>query len=218
VSDPSPAVHWSLPDEVEGPWGARRELAAAIRELSERCVTTEVDQATLEAAARAVRAVVDTLPSGPSAYEQFARGTYADTASELIDRTAMMGQSNPWAPPMRVGVVDGEAVCELAFAEVHVGAPGMVHGGAISAVLDQLFGYVLVMSHRRGFTGRLQVRYVRPTPLHRSLHCRAWIGEVTGRRVMVHGEVRLGDQVLVEAEALMVQMDRDKAQQVIHSA
>lgn len=218
MPEDSPQVHWNLPDTVDGAWAERRRLAAAIRVLSERCVTTDASVEELAHAADSVESLVTRLKPGPTSRDHFLRGTFADTAVELIDRTALMGRSNPWAPPMRVVVEGAEVRCELAFAEVHVGAPGMVHGGVLSAVMDQLFGYALVMSHRRGFTGRLTIRYLRPTPLQRAVRCRAWLGEVSGRRVMVHGDLQLEGEVLVEAEALMIQMDSEQAQQVIRNA
>jgi acyl-coenzyme A thioesterase PaaI-like protein len=215
MSDAGPSKHWLIPDQVEGEWAARRALAAAIRRVSERCVTTEADADTLWRAASDIEAVADALPSGPSAFERFASGSYGAKPIELIDRTALMGRANPWAPPMVVAHVDGVSECTLTFAEVHVGAPGMAHGGAVAAVLDQLFGHALVMADRRGFTGRLVVRYLKPTPLHRPWQCRAWIEDVSGRRVTVRGEILHGETRLVESEALMVQMARERAQQII---
>ena len=215
-SDPS--IQWVLPDEATGGWAARRALAQAIRELSERCVTTAATAEALEAAAAAVRAVTAGLSEGPTCYERFEDGSYGERAIQNIDRTALMGQANPVAPPMRVSVEGERSVCRIRFTEVHQGAPGMAHGGWVSCVLDQLAGHVLVMSKRRGFTGKLVVRYLRPTPLHTDLVCSAWVERISGRTVTVGFQIERDNKRIVEGEALMIQMDAERAQRVIHGA
>ena len=216
VDQSDPSVHWKLEDDADGAWGARRELADAIRALQERCVTSTATAADLQAAARAIRTVTDSLSAGPTCAERFHDGTYGERARENIDRTALMGRSNPVAPPMRVHLdPEGRSICPITFTEVHQGAPGMAHGGWVANVLDQLAGHALVMSGRRGFTGKLVIRYLRPTPLHRELVCIGEVERVSGRTVNIALRIESGGARIVEGEALMVQMDPERAQQII---
>lgn len=61
-----------------------------------------------------------------------------------------------------VGDEDGVVVADYTFKERHMGAPGVAHGGATAALLDDLFGFVLVRSFVLGVTRELSVSYLRP--------------------------------------------------------
>ena len=54
---------------------------------------------------------------------------------------------------------------EHTFDERHMGAPGVAHGGATAAILDDLFGFVLVRSLVLGVTHDLSIRYARPVEI-----------------------------------------------------
>ena len=219
ADDREPLSFWTLPERAEGTWGARRELAGAVRELALRTVRTEADELVLREAAAAVRTVLDALPEGPTSAERFQSGAYGADPMSSIDRTALMGHCNPTAPPMVVTHDDeGVATCHITFTESHQGAPGMTHGGWVSAVLDQLAGYALMVGGGRGFTGKLTIRYLKPTPLNKPLVCRGWTVERAGRTATIGLEILLDGNRIVEGECLMVMMDRERAQNVIRGA
>jgi acyl-coenzyme A thioesterase PaaI-like protein len=214
----SAASHWSHHPDVDDQWTARRELAAALRELSERCVRTEAGAPELLEAARVIRAATETLPQGDTSFQRFQDGRYGAHPARFIDRTALTGHCNPIAPPLVIDWDGTTATCPITFTDLQQGAPGMVHGGWVASVLDQVCGHVLVMSHLRGFTGKLTVRYRRPTPLHKPLICRGWIEKQAGRSIAVAFTITSDDTVLVEGDAVMIQMDLAAAKRVIQGA
>ena len=214
----SPAHHWLPHDDVHADWTARRTLAASIRGLAERCVRSDSGEDALLRAAAAIDAVTASLDNGDTSFERFQDGRYGASPAEFLDRTALTGRCNPIAPPLRFTWDGTQSACPLTFTEVHQGASGMAHGGWIASALDQVCGHVMVMSHMRGFTGKLTVRYLKPTPLHQPLECVGWVEKVAGRSVTVFFELRHGPTVLVEGRGLMIQMDLAKAQQVIRNA
>lgn len=71
--------------------------------------------------------------------------------------------------PAGLGLVvyrDGDAVfTDIAFDARHRGAPGLAHGGAISAACDDLFGFVLYVVDEIAVTRTLTVDYLAPVPL-----------------------------------------------------
>lgn len=98
---------------------------------------------------------------------------------------------------------DGTKVwTELTPAEWHQGWPGVLHGGIVSALLDETIGRVAFLHDRWVQTAKLAVRFVRPAPLGRKLRV---TGELTrdARRLMeMHGEL-----VDVETGELLAQAD-----------
>ena len=120
----------------------------------------------------------------------------------------VVGPLNPLAPPIEFTVVDTASYLEVtalfSFDPVHNGPPDAVHGGIVSAVLDELLGSVCVVNDVAGFTGTLAVRYRAPTPLGRPVAMRAWIERVEGRKTFARGTFHDGETLCVEAEGIFI--------------
>jgi acyl-coenzyme A thioesterase PaaI-like protein len=86
------------------------------------------------------------------------------------------------------------------------GPPGRVHGGVVALIIDELMGMVNRIVGRRAFTARLQVNLRAPTPVDTELTFRAWEHEVDGRKVVIRAEGRLDDALIVEADALFIEV------------
>ena len=84
------------------------------------------------------------------------------------------------------------------------GPPGHIHGGFVAAVFDQFLGMAQMMGKNAGMTGKLQVRYLRPTPLNRELRLEAWMTQQEGRKTVMMAEMRDGERVTATCEALFV--------------
>jgi acyl-coenzyme A thioesterase PaaI-like protein len=91
------------------------------------------------------------------------------------------------------------------FGDAHEGPPGHVHGGWIALAFDELLGMVTHAAGTPGMTGRLTVRYRRPTPLHTDVVLDGWCERVEGRRCSAAGTLSVGDDVTAEADGLFVQ-------------
>lgn len=96
----------------------------------------------------------------------------------------------------------GDAVTTTYCArEEHQGFPGYLHGGVISALLDEVMSRVSVLESRWTMTARMDVRFRRPVLIGQTVTA---IGEKTherGRRWEAEGRVELPDGT-VAAEAV----------------
>ena len=87
----------------------------------------------------------------------------------------------------------------LRFDERHQGGPGIVHGGLVSAALDEACGLLATWFRFPTVTARIFVRYRRPVPINRDLRIAARVTEERGRRIRVAGELRDEADVLAQA-------------------
>jgi acyl-coenzyme A thioesterase PaaI-like protein len=65
----------------------------------------------------------------------------------------------------------------------HAGFPGLVHGGLVAAVLDDVMGRCSVLQRRWVVTGRMETRYREGAPIGAPLRVEGWSTRFT-RRVM----------------------------------
>lgn len=70
------------------------------------------------------------------------------------------------------------------FGEMAEGPPGMVHGGAASAMLDTAMGNLCWWSGQKVVTGRLSVDYRSMLPLNTTCSVSAWFDREEGRKVL----------------------------------
>jgi acyl-coenzyme A thioesterase PaaI-like protein len=101
----------------------------------------------------------------------------------------------------------GEVRASLEIPEHFNGFPGTVHGGVLSALLDEAAVRTALLDG--GFddlmvTARLEVVFRRPTPTRTPVVIAARLVRRTGSRVQAEAEVRLPDgTVAARAEALL---------------
>jgi acyl-coenzyme A thioesterase PaaI-like protein len=100
-------------------------------------------------------------------------------------------------PPHEEGTTEYEAY--VRFDERHQGGPGLVHGGVVSAALDEACGLLATWYRFPTVTARIFVRYRRPVPINTELLLRARVDGDRGRRIHASGELTDGDQPLAEA-------------------
>jgi acyl-coenzyme A thioesterase PaaI-like protein len=101
--------------------------------------------------------------------------------------------------PEAEGLEEYEAY--LAFDERHQGGPGLVHGGLVSAALDEACGLLATWYRFPTVTARILVRYRHPVPINTELLLRAELEWARGRRIHVRGRLTDGDENLAEARA-----------------
>ncbi|GAA4615449.1 PaaI family thioesterase [Saccharopolyspora hordei] len=191
---------------------AARELGAALRELTDAAVTTEVDTATLTEVAEQVRALVPPLAAArrtrgePATVDGGGRGSR--TYSPAV------GPGNPIAPPMRVEVVDGTAIGRCTLGLAYEGPPSYGHGGISALLLDQILGHVHATRGKAGMTVKLDLRYRRPVPLLTPLRIVGQVERVDGRWTEAFATISTEedpDTVLVEARGVFVVPNAEQA-------
>ncbi|HEY7926477.1 MAG: PaaI family thioesterase [Candidatus Dormibacteria bacterium] len=82
----------------------------------------------------------------------------------------------------------------------HAGFPGLVHGGLIAAVLDDVMGRCSVLQRRWVVTGRMETRFREGAPIGAALRVTGWSTRFT-RRVMQAEAAMTLDSGVVVAEA-----------------
>lgn len=101
-----------------------------------------------------------------------------------------------------------EVWTELTPSEHHQSWPGVLHGGIISALLDETIGRVAFLHDRWVQTARLSLRFVKPAPLGQRLRATGLLVR-DGHRIMeMRGELSLVDtgDVLAEASGTFVRL------------
>jgi acyl-coenzyme A thioesterase PaaI-like protein len=101
--------------------------------------------------------------------------------------------------PDEEGATEYEA--RFRFDERHQAAPGLAHGGLVSAALDEACGLLATWHRFPSVTARIFVRYRKPVPINHDLAVRAWVAGSRGRRSHVDAQLLLGDEVLAVARS-----------------
>jgi len=115
---------------------------------------------------------------------------------------------------------DGEeTVTKFTPREYHIAIPGYVYGGLIASLIDcHATGTASAAAYReagremgadppfRFVTASLQVSYLRPTPLGKTLEIRGNVVEIKGRKVVVRATVTANGEICAEGEVVTVQM------------
>jgi acyl-coenzyme A thioesterase PaaI-like protein len=94
--------------------------------------------------------------------------------------------------------------------EHHQGAPGLAHGGVLTAAFDEALGALQSFFREPAVTASLQTQFRRPVPVGAVLHLDCRVDGRDGRKLWCSGVGRLDDPggpVAVQAEALFVFVD-----------
>jgi acyl-coenzyme A thioesterase PaaI-like protein len=111
----------------------------------------------------------------------------------------------------------GEVVVEYTVPDQFQGYPGVVHGGVVAALLDEVTGRVHMGGNpvRFMFTARLDVRYRKNVPIGQPLRIFGHAGKSKERTAMATAQIYGPDgDLLAEAEALLVNVPEGIANQV----
>lgn len=125
------------------------------------------------------------------------------------------GESNPAGVHVRFyEQEDGSLLARFTAQEQHQGYPGRMHGGVITAVLDEVIGRAIMIRYGEaiwGVTGEINVRFRRPAPLDVELTAVGRITRETSRLFEGAGELTLPDgTVAAEASGKYIKLDISK--------
>ena len=191
----------------DGP--GRLRLAAAARDLLDVVVGVDADDAALDRAGASTERVVAALRAGGR--ERSTRPPGPGRHAEYLPRSPALGAVHPAAPPLVWDVRDGRFVARGTLGLAFEGPPGYVHGGWVALLFDEALGVANVAGGHPGMTGRLSIRYRRPTPLQTELRLEAWTVDRQGRRITTVGTLHAGDALCAEAEGLFVDIGAERA-------
>ena len=128
------------------------------------------------------------------------------------------GRENPYGLKLEFyEIAPGEVFVEYIVPEQFQGYPGVVHGGVVAAMLDEVIGRVHMGGDppRFMFTARLDVRYRKNVPIGEPLRIVGHAGKSKERTAIATGQIFGPDgDLLAEAEAMLVNVPDGIADQV----
>ncbi len=102
-----------------------------------------------------------------------------------------------------------EVTAHFTPAEHYQGYPGVLHGGIVASLLDEVGGRVIMIGDHSRFmmTAKLDIKYRQPTPVGQPLTVVGRLLKQRGRLALAHAEIRLPDgQVSAEAELTLAEL------------
>ena len=186
----------------------KRRVAAEVRRIIEALAAIDPDPELLAQVAGELEALADALASGPGAEPAgWAEAANAPAFGVFMDRSPVLGQANPVAPPVELSVEGDRIVGTARVGSAYEGPPSCVHGGWIAAAFDEVLGATQSLSGSGGMTAYLHVDYRSPTPLHADLRFEGELTRTEGRKIYTVGRLFHGDTLCAEAEAMFVTVD-----------
>jgi acyl-coenzyme A thioesterase PaaI-like protein len=175
---------------------ARARAGRAIRDLGHAFIGRNATVEQIDHLTDVVEGITDELwpqqqrsreehPFGDRQQEELPQGRFENR----FDDRPVSGRSSPWGLDLDLHRHGDEIEALVTLRSAHEGAPNRSHGGVVSALFDDVFGYVLGVINQPAFTGDLYVRYHAPTPLFRELCCRVRLDRCEGRKLLLTGEL-----------------------------
>jgi uncharacterized protein (TIGR00369 family) len=96
------------------------------------------------------------------------------------------------------------AACTLVIPPEYQGWKDLVHGGVISALLDEVCAYAGMTMVETVVTGELKIRFHKPVPVGQEVTARATVIRRERRIVLVEAQLTMQGAILASAEAKMV--------------
>lgn len=186
-------------------------LAEAVRRLAAAAVVTPASDDDLAAGADQLEALATRLEAGAARSRFDGLPTDADGRQPFpLSTHPLLGDANPLAPPVEVEAVDGVVHGRARYSPAYEGLAGRLHGGYVAAAFDVVLGFAAALTGHAAVTGTLTVKYVRPIPLEADLLYVADPGRVEGRKLLVQGRLLADGEVVSEAEAVFIAVDRGR--------
>ena len=193
---------------------ALQALSGATRVLAERVRTSGASVEKLEEVREVIERASGLLEphAQPGPYAQATHTAGVGDTGQGVDPmdffpfSPLIGRSNPLAPPAEFRVEDGIVHGRVTFGALYCGAPDLVHGGVVAAMMDELLGVANVVNGRGAMTGTLTIRYLKPTPLFEEIRMEGRSQEQDGRKVYADGRFFLGEDLLVEAHGTFIEV------------
>lgn len=122
------------------------------------------------------------------------------------------GPDNPISLKMQFRE-EGDRYCsDFVGQKEHQSYDGIVHGGIISTLLDEIMGGYMYAKGYRAVTAKLEVRYRKPTPIGEHLNIEGWIVGNRGTMYDMASRITLDDgTVTAEGKAKIALIEGDES-------
>jgi acyl-coenzyme A thioesterase PaaI-like protein len=184
----------------------RVRLADSLRQALQHAATSTAADDTVARAADLIEEAVRILEPGPHGrdYHGSAEGSVGGVPHGFTSHSPVTGPLNAVASIVSLSSTDTEVVAEVVYGDAYEGPPGHLHGGFVAAIFDEVLGFAQALSGAPGMTGRLEITYRSPTPLHTPLRVAGRFEKVEGRKIFTTGTIHVGDRLCAEAKGLFI--------------
>lgn len=196
---------------------ARARAGRAVRDIGHELVAHEVSAELLDRITATLDGLSAELADHPDRNRAITRrggdwGPSPDDGAIMFsfDERPISGRASPWGLDLTIRREGHEAVATCTLRAAHEGAPGRSHGGVVSALFDDVYGFVLTILAQPAFTGEFAVRYLDGVPIGRLLECRVRCTEQLGRKILVSGELTDDGHVLATSTGTFIAVDPTK--------
>lgn len=182
------------------------QIVEELRGLIEASVSLNADTATLADLAETLAGVRQQMQAlaGNRGLEHF-NPQPGDDLNAALPTSPVTGRFNPLAPPVEMSMDGEKLIGRVTCGRAYEGPPNSVHGAVVSAIYDQLLAFANVFAGCGGPTAKLEVEFLRPTPLEQPLEFHAWIERRDGRKITTLGECYAGGELVTRCNGLFIQ-------------
>lgn len=103
------------------------------------------------------------------------------------------GPLNPIGLKLEFREENDKYIAQFTPGKEHQGYDGVVHGGIVSTLLDEIMARYPYAKGLHSVTARLEVRFRQPTPVGRELTVTGWVTGKRGKMIETAGTVTLPD-------------------------
>ncbi|OHU20777.1 hypothetical protein BKG76_08390 [Mycobacteroides franklinii] len=89
------------------------------------------------------------------------------------------------------------------------GGPGVIHGGVMAAIFDELQGVLGIVTQLVAVTAHLEVDYRKPIPVGATVDLACAVEGRVGRKLYTTASARIGDQLVASSQGIFVIIDPD---------
>ena len=125
------------------------------------------------------------------------------------------GDLNPAGLKLEFRFEGNKAVTDFLPQDQHQGYPGLVHGGVTAAALDEAMGWAMYALGVWAMTGKMEVRFRQPLPLHQKAVVSGEVIRNRGRWLEVRGEIRGQEgRLMAESYGLFMRVPEERAREL----
>ena len=120
--------------------------------------------------------------------------------------TFVSGSHNENGMKMKAFFNNSKVVTKYTFDKQFQGGPGVVHGGILSAAVDDLMGYAAVIHKRACVTAKLEVNYIFPVLIEKAYSIEAWISKIDGKKIYAESIIHDQGSIHTETNAMFIDL------------
>jgi acyl-coenzyme A thioesterase PaaI-like protein len=134
------------------------------------------------------------------------RWSSLDQLLEWWPETFVSGSQNDYGMKLSPILNNSIIVSKYNFESRFQGGPGLVHGGILSAALDDLMGYACVIHDRSCVTAKLEINYIKPVPVEKEFLLEAWVTNIEDKKLYLESSISSDNEVHIEGSGLFIDL------------